>query len=113
MLIGLIKVKRYNMYNKLKVMALVAAMVVLMSGCSVKDLAVDAGNAYIKENRLSEKVTYMCYDLIDKKECPAELYQVDINILPIIPSDSRFCFGFGEEVVTPEGMVCVSRGIIK
>ncbi len=85
----------------------------LFSGCSVRDMAVDAGKSYIKEQKLGEQVTYLCYDLINKKDCPSSLHQADINLVPTIPFESRFCFGFSKEVVTPDGMYCVHINLIK
>jgi hypothetical protein len=68
---------------------------------------------YIAKHDLNEKVTRVCYDLYDKKECPNGVRQYDIDILPAIPGVSRFCFGVTEDMITPDGMYCYTRDIIK
>jgi len=86
-------------------------VVIVFSGCSVMK---DAGSAYLTEKKLDEKVTVMCYDYFDKKECPIRTVQADIDVFRFIPSFSRFCFGFvGYEDRMPEGMTCVKKNIIK
>ena len=84
--------------------------VIAFSGCSYKQIAED----YITDNNLREKVTTVCYDLIDKKECPSNFKQYDIDIMSSIPLSSRFCFGITEGNFTVEdGMRCYTRDIIK
>ena len=87
-----------------------AIALLMLSGCSYKDIA----NNYIEKHNLGDKVTTVCYDLIDKKECPSNLKQYDIDIVSQIPLTSRFCFGFSDYNDTyPIGMKCYSRDLIK
>jgi len=86
--------------------------VFLFSGCS--QMAIDAGNKYIDKHDLRSKVTMVCYDLVDKKECPKGAKQLDINILPFIPLSSRFCLGIIDRNFTkPNGMYCYDYDFIE
>jgi len=84
----------------------------MLTGCSMN--VQQAGEAYLKEQRLDEYSTYACYDYIDKKECPSKLMQTDINVFSLVPGYSRFCFGFAEHNTTiPVGMACYRRNLVK
>ena len=94
-----------------KMMIGVIAMV-LFSGCAgtFKSNVEQA----IRDNDLHNKATTVCYDLIDKKECPVGTLQLDVNILPFIPMTSRICAGVSDTNATfPDGMYCYRRNIIK
>jgi PBP1b-binding outer membrane lipoprotein LpoB len=90
---------------------LAISAILLFTGCSmVKPKVEEVINKY----NLQDKVTVVCYDLFDKKECPIEAIQYDIDILHIIPDNSRFCLGILDNNFTvPQGMYCYSRDIIK
>ena len=90
----------------------VGLIVALMfSGCS---MAQQKAEAYIVKHGLQGKVTSVCYDYFDKKECPSDRKQLDIDILPFVPEDSRFCLGFVDSNSTKiDGMKCISRDIVK
>lgn len=90
---------------------LMIAVVMLMSGCT--GAYKDRVEQKIKDAKLHEKVTTVCYDLIEKKECPSGALQFDVNILPFIPMNSRVCLGFTDANVSVDGMYCYSRDIIK
>lgn len=87
----------------------------MFSGCLgvSPDTYKEVGETFIKEHSLDTKVTYFCYDVIDKKDCPNTLMQYDINLLPYIPTSSRFCFGFSEVIEIPQGMLCIKRDFVK
>ena len=86
-------------------------MVMMFSGCAGM---YDAGNTYLKEKKLDNLSTVLCYDYLDKKDCPSGFLQADIDVFSYIPSYSRFCFGFSEHNSTlPIGMSCVRKNIIK
>jgi len=91
---------------------IMVVMAIMFSGCS--QMAIDAGNKYIKKHNLENSVTTVCYDLVDKKSCPKGTKQLDINILPFIPLSSRFCLGFVDiDSTKPDGMYCYKYDIIK
>ena len=94
----------------MKKIILAVAIILTLSGCS--QMAIDAGRDKMKEFDLQDDVTYICYDLINKKECPKDLLQLDINILPIVPGTSRFCFGFSKITPNEQGMHCYYRNWI-
>jgi len=86
-------------------------VVLAFSGCSMMK---DKAETFIAERGLDKKVSMICYDYFDKKECPSDTKQVDIDVLPFVPDSSRFCLGFVDKNATKvEGMKCVSRDIIK
>lgn len=87
-------------------------LAILLSGCagSFKQSA----EQVINKHNLRNKVTTVCYDYWDKKDCPKGTLQYDIDVVPYIPSNSRFCFGTtSSEDKTPIGMYCYKRDIIK
>jgi len=88
-------------------------MIIIFSGCS--PLARNVAKETIKDNNLENKVTSICYDLIDKTECPKSWLQYDVSILPFIPYTSRFCFGLNEinSIKYPLGMGCYSYDFVK
>ena len=88
----------------MKKIILAIALILTFSGCS--QMALDAGSKQMTDYSLQNDVTYICYDWIDKKECPEQLMQLDIDILPYIFGTSRFCFGFSEITPNPECMNC-------
>ena len=85
----------------------------LSAGCS--QMAQEAVDEHLKTNHLENYVTTVCYDLVDKTDCPKRWYQYDINIVPFIPLSSRFCFSVipENEVLMLQGKLCYSYDILK
>ena len=95
---------------------IIGLLVVLgVTGCSgVKPKVV--AEEMLRNNSYGNKVTTVCYDLINKKDCPDGMRQIDRQVVPFWgnPLTSRFCFGFTKkDLVIPTGMYCYSRDIIK
>ena len=87
-------------------------LMILLQGC--KEVVKPKVEEVLTKYDLGDKVTIVCYDYFDKKECPIGTKQMDIDILPIVPNDSRFCFGFVDKNATiPNGMKCYKRDIVK
>ena len=92
------------------ILILIVVIAMLFSGCSLKSIAED----YIVKHELDKKVTTICLDIIDKKDCPRGFKEYNIDIVPKIPFSSRFCFGITDGNFTVEdGMRCYTRDIIK
>lgn len=85
--------------------------IVGLSGCSAT--VRNASQELSKKEKLDPYVTYVCYDLINKKDCPSTLAQYDIDIFSLIPGESRFCFGFSEIIDPVDGMTCFNYDFIK
>ena len=85
----------------------------LLSGCSSHYKT--AIKQYVEQNNLKERVTRVCYDYIDKKNCPNGSLQFDLDIVPYIFGTSRICLGTAESKYSkfPEGMICYEKDFIK
>ncbi len=84
-------------------------LIIGLSGCSTMH---QAGQEFVASHNLKSRVTTVCYDYWNKKDCPSGTLEADINVLSFIPGDSRFCFGltYGD---TPEGMTCAHVDVIR
>jgi hypothetical protein len=90
---------------------LAISAILLFTGCSIVKPKIEDT---ITKYNLEDKVTVVCYDLFDKKECPTKSVQYDINILSVIPYESRFCLGILDiNFTVPDGMYCYSRDLYK
>ena len=92
---------------------LVMIVAMLSAGCS--QMVKEAVDNHLKYSHLENYVTTVCYDLIDKTDCPKSWYQYDINIMPFVPLSSRFCFSVlpENEVLMLQGKVCYSYDVLK
>lgn len=108
------EVLHFGMEKIRMIKKIIAGLVVVLmfSGCA--GVMKDAGEQFIAKAGLNNKVTVVCYDYWDKKDCPLGTLQSDLDVLLFIPGESRFCYGFTDvDTVMPEGMQCLTRDLVK
>ena len=92
---------------------LIIAIAILFSGCASQYKV--KVKEYVNKYDLKDRVTRVCYDYWDKKDCPKGTKQLDIDILPFVYGTSRICLGTAEskDAIYPDGMICYDKDFIK